>query len=107
MHAALGAGLLESAYEHCMAYELQGRGIEVRRQVVLPITYKGIKLDGGYRIDLLVAQSIVIEVKSVDAIVPIHKAQLLTYLKLSECRLGYIMNFNVPLFKQGVKRMVL
>lgn len=107
VHSALGAGLLESTYEHCIAYELQDRGIEVRRQVALPITYRGIILDAGYRIDLVLAQSVVVEIKSVDAIMPIHKAQLLTYLKLSGCRLGYLMNFNVPLFKQGVKRMVL
>ena len=73
----------------------------------MPISYKGITLDASYRIDLLLAESVVVEVKSVDAVVPIHKAQLLTYLKLSGCRLGYLMNFNVPLFKQGVKRMVL
>jgi GxxExxY protein len=107
VHAALDAGLLESAYEHCMAYELEERGIEVRRQVALPITYKSITLDAGYRIDLLLAQSVVVEVKSVDTLAPVHKAQLLTYLKLSGCRLGYLMNFNVPLFKQGITRMVL
>jgi GxxExxY protein len=84
-----------------------GAGIKIRRHVALPISYKGITLDASYRIDLLLAESVVVEVKSVDAVVPIHKAQLLTYLKLSGCRLGYLMNFNVPLFKQGVKRMVL
>jgi GxxExxY protein len=75
--------------------------------VALPIIYEGVKLDAGYRIDLLVVGAIVIEVKSVDALAPIHQAQLLTYLKLSNCRLGFLMNFNVPLFKQGIKRMIL
>ncbi|HZU50839.1 MAG TPA: GxxExxY protein [Sphingomicrobium sp.] len=107
VHTALGPGLLESAYEHCLAYELGQRGVEVRQQVALPIVYDGVKLDAGYRIDLLLVGAIVIEVKSVDALAPIHQAQLLTYLKLSGCRLGFLMNFNVPLFKQGLKRMVL
>lgn len=107
VHAALGPGLLESAYEHCLAYELERRGCVVRRQVALPLVYETVKLDAGYRIDLLVAGAIVIEVKSVEALAPIHQAQLLTYLKLSGCRLGFLMNFNVPLFKQGLKRMVL
>ena len=106
VHATLGPGLLESTYEYCLAYELQERGIEIRRQVALPIVYEGVKLDAGYRIDLLLAGAIVIEVKSVEALAPIHQAQLLTYLKLSGCRLGFLMNFNVPPFKQGLKRMV-
>jgi GxxExxY protein len=107
VHAALGAGLLESAYEHCLAFELHKRGIDVRRQVALPVAYETTKLDAGYRIDLLLGQAVVIEVKSVDSIAPIHQAQLLTYLKLSGCRLGFLMNFNVRLFKQGLRRMVL
>jgi len=107
VHSALGPGLLESAYEHCLAYELETRGYAVRRQVALPIVYGAVKLDAGYRIDLMVAESIVLEVKSVEALAPVHQAQLLTYLKLSRCRLGFLMNFNVPLFKQGLKRMVL
>lgn len=107
VHSALGPGLLESAYEHCLAHELETRGCPARRQVVLPIVYGSVKLDAGYRIDLLVAESIVVEVKSVEALAPVHQAQLLTYLKLSGCRLGFLMNFNVPLFKQGLKRMVL
>ena len=106
VHATLGPGLLESAYEYCLAYELEQRGVGVRRQVALPIVYETVKLDAGYRIDLLLAGAIVIEVKSVEALAPIHQAQLLTYLKLSGCRLGFLMNFNVPLFKQGLKRMV-
>ena len=107
VHKALGPGLLESAYEHCMAYELEKCRCLVRRQVALPIVYEGVKLDAGYRIDLLIADALIIEVKAVDAIAPIHHAQLLTYLKLSGCRLGFLMNFNVPTFKQGIKRMVL
>jgi GxxExxY protein len=107
VHTALGPGLLESAYEHCLAYELERRGCAVIRQVALPIVYEGVKLDAGYRLDLLVAGAIVVEVKSVEALAPIHQAQLLTYLKLSGCRLGFLMNFNVPLFKQGLKRMAL
>lgn len=107
VHAALGPGLLESAYEHCLAYELESRGCVIARQIALPVVYEGVKLDAGYRLDLLVAGAVVIEIKSVEALAPIHQAQLLTYLKLSGCRLGFLMNFNVPLFKQGIKRMVL
>jgi GxxExxY protein len=107
VHSVLGAGLLESAYERCLAFELASRGVEIRRQVVLPISYQGTTLDAGYRIDLLVGTLVVIEVKSVDALTLIHQAQLLTYLKLSHCRLGFLMNFNVRLFKDGLKRMVL
>ena len=107
VHAALGPGLLESAYENCLTHELIRRNVAVRRQVMQPLLYEGLSLDAGFRIDLLLADSIVIEVKSIDAIAPIHRAQLLTYLKLSRCRLGYVMNFNTVLFKDGVKRMVL
>lgn len=107
VHSALGPGLLESAYEHCLAYELESRGCVVGRQVVLPIVYGAVKLDAGYRLDLLVAGAIVIEVKSVEALAPVHQAQLLTYLKLSGHRLGFLMNFNVALFKRGLRRFVL
>ncbi|WP_201281689.1 GxxExxY protein [Methylosinus sp. Ce-a6] len=107
VHSTLGPGLLESAYEHCSAYELETRGCAVRRQVALPIVYGTMKSDAGYRIDILVAGSILVEVKSVEALAPVHQAQLLTYLKLSGCRLGFLVNFNVPLFKQGSKRMAL
>jgi GxxExxY protein len=99
--------LLESAYESCLAFELKRRAIDVRRQVALPITYEGMSLEAGYRIDLLLAGAVIIEIKSVETFAPIHQAQLLTYLRLSGCRLGYLMNFNVPLFKDGVKRMAL
>lgn len=107
VHSALGPGLLESAYEHCLAFEMERRGLAVRRQIALPIVYEGVKLDAGYRIDLLVAERVVVEVKAVDVLTPVHQAQILTYLKLSGCRVGLLMNFNVPLFKSGVRRMAL
>ena len=107
VHKALGPGLLESAYEHCLAYEIQTRGLSVRRQVALPIIYKDISLDAGYRLDLLVEDSVVVEIKAVDALTRVHEAQVLTYLKLSRRRIGLLMNFNVDLFKNGVKRLVL
>jgi GxxExxY protein len=107
VHKALGPGLLESAYEHCLAYELGARGMSLRRQAALPIHYEGIQLDVNYRIDLFVEETLVVEVKSVDRLTPLHEAQLLTYLKLSRCRLGLLMNFNVLLFKQGLRRLVL
>ena len=107
VHKALGPGLLESAYEHCLAFELGVRGISLRRQAALPIHYKGVQIDASYRLDLLVEEALVVEVKSVDRLMPLHEAQLLTYLKLSGCRLGLLMNFNVSLFKQGLRRLVL
>jgi GxxExxY protein len=107
VHMALGPGLLESTYEHCLAYELQKRKIGFKRQHALPITYGELKLDAGYRIDLMLADAIVIEIKSVEALLPIHRAQLLTYMRLSGCRLGFLMNFNVALFKNGLKRLIL
>jgi GxxExxY protein len=107
VHKALGPGLLESAYERCLAYELSARGLSVRRQVALPITYEGQTLDAGYRVDLLVADAVIVEIKAVDALTRVHQAQILTYLKLSRLRLGLLMNFNVDLFKQGVRRIAL
>ncbi|MGD0191696.1 MAG: GxxExxY protein [Rhizomicrobium sp.] len=107
VHAVLGPGLLESAYGHCLFYELEQRGVAVRREAVLPINYRGKTLDAGFRIDLLLAGVVILEIKSVDTLGPIHQAQLLTYLRLSGCRLGYLMNFNVRLFKDGLKRIVL
>ena len=103
----LGPGLLESVYEQCVAYELQSRAVSVRRQASMPVIYEGVKIDGGYRIDILVEDLIVIEIKAVDALARIHEAQILTYLRLSGCRLGILMNFNVSLFKQGVRRLIL
>jgi GxxExxY protein len=107
VHKTLGPGLLESAYEHCLAHELNARRIALKRQLALPIVYEDLKLDAGYRLDLLVEDSIIIEIKAVDALTRLHEAQVLTYLKLSGCRLGFLMNFNVELFKHGLKRMVL
>ncbi|WP_395646467.1 GxxExxY protein [Terricaulis sp.] len=107
VHKALGPGLLESAYEICLEHELVQRGHEVQRQVPLPVVYDTVMLEAGYRIDLVVDGAVIVEVKSVEAIAPVHEAQVLTYLKLSERRLGYLINFNVALLKQGVKRMIL
>jgi len=107
VHRALGPGLLESAYEHCMAFELQRSGRRVRRQVALPIVYEGTKLDAGYRIDLMIDERVIVEIKSIEALAPIHDAQILTYLRLSGRRLGFLINFNVALFKEGVKRFIL
>jgi len=106
VHRALGPGLLESSYEQCLAHELGLRGVAVRRQVALPMRYKGLTLDAGYRIDMIVEDGIVIEVKAVEALTRLHQAQILTYLKLSGLRLGFLMTFNVELFRDGVRRLV-
>jgi GxxExxY protein len=106
VHRELGPGLLESAYEECLCYELGLRGISSERQVPLPVEYKGLKLDCGYRIDLLVDDLIIIELKSVTKIEPVYEAQLLTYLRFKGAWLGMIINFNVPLLKNGIKRIV-
>ena len=106
VHTALGPGLLESAYEGCLAYELRKRGLKVAAQLGLPVVYEGVNIDVGYRIDLLVEDTVIVELKSVDKLAPIHEAQLLTYLKLSGRRLGLLMNFNVVHLKDGIKRMV-
>jgi GxxExxY protein len=106
IHRALGPGLLESAYEACMAYELANAGIAFERQVSLPVRYKDVRLDCGYRIDLLVETRLVIELKTVEKILPIHKAQLLTYLKLLRCPTGLLLNFNTPVLRDGVVRLV-
>lgn len=106
VHRALGPGLMESAYQACLAYELHDRGVEVRCEVPLPIQYGALQIEAGYRIDMLVADCIIIENKAVQATVPVHEAQLLTYLKLSGCRLGFLINWNVPLIKDGIKRIV-
>ena len=107
VHRVLGPGLLESIYEHALAHELASVGIPFQRQLELPVHYKGDILECGFRIDLFVAQRLVVEIKSVDVLLPIHQAQLLTYLRLTRCRAGLVINFNVPLLKQGLKRMVL
>jgi GxxExxY protein len=106
VHRALGPGLLESAYEACLAFELQDRGLMVRRQVALPVNYRGLQLDAGYRLDLLIEERIIIEIKAIDALSRVHEAQILTYLKLSGHKLGFLMNFNVELFKNGLRRFV-
>ena len=107
VHKTLGPGLLESAYEECLSFELQTMGVELLKQIPMPLIYKEKKLDIGYRIDLLVEGKIVIEVKSVDSLNPIHTAQIMTYLKLSGCRIGLLINFNVQFLKEGIKRIIL
>jgi GxxExxY protein len=107
VHRTLGPGLLESVYEQALAYELTSAGIKVQTQVAIPVAYKAIKLDCGFRLDLLVADQLIIELKSIEALVPLHDAQLLTYLKLTKLKIGLLINFNVPLLKQGLKRFVL
>ncbi len=107
VHKALGPGLLESAYEECLCRELSLRGIAYERQKPLPIEYKGVKLDCGYRLDLLVADAVVVEIKACAAIEPIHEAQLLTYLKLGGWKVGLLINFNVAVLKDGIRRLVL
>jgi len=106
VHKALGAGLLESAYEECLFYELQKSGLFVEKQKALPLVYEDVKLEAGYRIDLLVERKLVVEIKSVEALNDLHLAQILTYLKLSGCKLGLLINFNTVLFKNGVKRVI-
>lgn len=107
VHRALGPGLLESAYEECLVYEIGQAGLRFKRQDPLPVIYKGVKLDCGYKIDLICEGRVIIELKTVAMLMPIHSAQLLTYLKLSGIRSGLLMNFNTPLLKDGIKRMVL
>ncbi len=106
VHRALGPGLLESAYEQCLCHELSLRGVVFEKQRDLPVEYKGIKLDCGYRIDILVSDIIVLEIKAVDALHPIHEAQLITYLKLGRWPVGLILNFNVGALKDGIRRKV-
>ncbi len=106
IHRALGPGLLESAYEECLASELKNAGLKIERQKPVPVYYKDIKLKCGYRIDLLVEDMVVIELKSVDLLSPIHNAQMLTYLKFSNKKIGLLINFNVTLLKNGIKRFI-
>ena len=107
VHSALGPGLLESAYEECLFYELRQTGLKVVKQKPLPLVYEDVKLEIGYRVDLLVEDQIIVEIKSVDALADIHMAQILTYLKLSNCHLGLLINFNVKHLKDGIKRVIL
>lgn len=106
VHRELGPGLLESSYQHCLAFELAERGLTVETEVVLPLKFKGVKLDAGYRLDIWVERKVILEVKSVEALHPIHTAQLLTYLKLTENRLGLLVNFNEKLVRDGIRRIV-
>ena len=105
VHKALGPGLLESAYEECLCHELKLRGIQFERQVDLPIEYKGTKLDCAYRMDIVADDQLIVELKSCEKLQPIHQAQLLTYLKLTGLKVGLLINFNVPILRQGIKRL--
>jgi GxxExxY protein len=106
VHKSLGPGLLESAYEACMAFELADRGVSVERQKALPVVYRNVKLDCGYRLDLLVEEKVIVELKAIDRLLPIHSAQLLSYLKLSKCKVGLLINFNVKILKNGLCRII-
>jgi GxxExxY protein len=106
VHKALGPGLLESAYQECLYYEVAKSGVYVEKQRGLPLVYNEIKLDIGYRLDLILENKLIVEIKAVEALADIHMAQILTYLKLSGCKLGLLINFNTVLFKDGVKRLI-
>jgi len=107
VHKCLGAGLLESAYEAALAYELTEHDIGFQQQVILPVQYKGVEIDCAYRIDLLIEKALIIELKAVEKILPIHQAQLMTYMKLANIKTGLLINFNTKLLKDGIKRVVL
>ena len=107
VHKQLGPGLLESAYEECLFYEIINSGLNVKKQLTLPLVYKEIKLDAGYRIDLIVENQVIVEIKSVDALAEIHKAQLMTYMKLANVKVGLLMNFNVTRLKDGIVRWII
>ena len=106
IHKTLGPGLLESAYEECLCYQLSRAELHFQRQVDLPVLYKEVRLDCGYRLDLIVEDAVIVELKTVECLLPIHEAQLLTYLKMKNLRVGLLINFNVPVLKDGIKRMV-
>jgi len=107
VHNALGPGLLENVYEVCLVHELNKKGIKVERQVMLPVIYDNVRLDAGLRLDLVVGDCLIVELKAIETLLPVHKAQLLTYLKLSGYRLGLLINFNVPVIKNGIQRVAL
>jgi GxxExxY protein len=107
VHSALGPGLLENAYEECLFYELKLSGVNVEKQKVLPLVYHDVKLDSGYRLDLLVENKVIVELKSIESFNDVHLAQVLTYLKLSKCKVGLLINFNVKSLKNGIKRVVI
>lgn len=106
VHRALGPGLLESAYEACLVYDLAQAGLKVENQKPLPVVYRGVKLECGYRLDLMIENEVIVEIKSVEKLLPIHKAQLMSYLKLSDCGVGLLINFNVKVLKDGIQRVV-
>lgn len=106
IHRTLGPGLLESAYEACMVYDLTQAGLKVKQQKPLPVVYRGVKLECGYRMDLMIENEVVVEIKSVEKLLPIHKAQLMSYLKLSDCKVGLLINFNIEVLKDGIQRVV-
>lgn len=106
VHTALGPGLLESAYQKCLAYELRKNKLSVECEVVLPIIYENIEINAGYRLDMIVEGCVIVENKTVEKLLPIHEAQLLTYLKIKNCKVGFLLNWNVPRMKAGIKRMV-
>jgi len=106
VHKSLGPGLLESAYEECLFYELKKTGLKVEKQKPLPLVYENVKLEIGYRVDIIIENKVIIEIKSVEALNDVHLAQVLTYLKLSGCKLGMLINFNVTLIKNGIRRIV-
>jgi len=106
VHKQLGPGLLESAYEECLFYELKKTGLKVEKQKELPLVYEEVKLGAGYRIDIMIENKFIVEIKSVESLHDVHLAQVLTYLKLSDCKLGMLINFNVTLIKNGIKRVI-
>lgn len=106
IHRALGPGLLESTYEACMVYDLSQTGLRVEQQKSLPVVYRGVKLECGYRLDLMIETEVIVEIKSIEKLLPIHKAQLMSYLKLSGCKVGLLINFNVEVLKDGIQRVV-
>jgi GxxExxY protein len=106
VHTSLGPGLLESVYELCLVHELTKSGLKAERQVALPLHYGGLEINGGFRVDILVEGLVVIEVKAVEKLMPVHKSQLLTYSRLNGCKLGYLLNFNIPHMRDGIKRVV-
>ena len=106
VHRALGPGLLESVYESCLEFDLNEQGLDVQRQIALPVRYKQVKLEAGYRVDLLIERRVIVEIKAVEQVAPVHKAQLLTYLKLSNLKVGLLINFNVDVLRKGISRVV-
>jgi GxxExxY protein len=107
VHSTLGPGLLESVYETCLVHELTKRGLKVERQGTLPVVYDGVRIDAGLRLDLVIQDSVIVELKAAETVLPVHRAQVITYLKLSGRRLGFLINFNVPRIKDGIQRIIL